>query len=367
MSQSHEKYTIAWLNELEYKKILDTMTESIWMGDENERTIYANPNFCNLLGYTLEEMLWKESYIFWDEESIKTVRRNNAMRKDGAASKYEWLLKSKTGELIPVFLSGTPLSNGGTAGIMTDLREIEAVKQAAQHFEELNTIKDEFISMVGHELRTPMTGIKGYLSMIVDGDAGPITEQTQKFLQIVLKESNRLIDMINDMLDIAKLESGKMDFKDERMEALALWKEVYDNLTFLANERGINLKFEPVDCEGKYIFVDSAKIKQVLINLVGNALKFTKKDGTVTIRVSHGDEGIFFSVIDTWIGIPKKYQATIFEKFKQVDNYMQKSVAGTWLGLYICKKILSHSGANLSVISKEGKGSTFYFIVPVCK
>ncbi len=152
------------------KKILDAMQECVWVGDERERTIYANPKFCQLLGYDLDEIIGEESYIFWDEESANTVRQNNEIRKHGDASQYEGVLKSKTGELIPVFLSGTPIPSGGTVGIITDLREINTLKRVEEELTKLNSLKDDFIALVSHELRTPMTAIKGYLSMALEGD-----------------------------------------------------------------------------------------------------------------------------------------------------------------------------------------------------
>ena len=354
----------AFLKNIEYKNILDAMTESIWIGDENERTVYANPNFCHIMWYTLEEMIGKESYVFWDEESTKTVKQNNSLRKEGMTSKYEWVLKSKTGELIPVLLSGTPLGNGGTAGIMTDLREIKAVKDESARLQELNQVKDEFIWLVGHELRTPMTGIRWYLTMIRDGDAGPISEQATRFLNIVIDESKRLIDMINDMLDIAKLEAWKMDFSDEIISPTEISRLVVEGLSFLAKQRALNLVCEyGQEAEGFRIYADPAKFRQVLINLLWNALKFTPAGWTVTLRLSHRDDAILFEVIDTGIGIPAEHLSNIFEKFKQVNNYLQKSVNGTGLGLYICKKILAHFQSDLHVTSEEWKGSNFHFSI----
>lgn len=175
-----------------------------------------------------------------------------------------------------MLLSGTPLGNGGTAGIMTDLREIRAVKDETLRLQELNQIKDEFISLVGHELRTPMTGIRGYLTMIRDGDAGEVTEQTERFLDIVIDESKRLIDMINDMLDIAKLEAGKMDFIDEYISPKEVSCLVVEGLSFLAKQRGLKLVCQCApELDNLMIFADAAKLRQVLINLLGNALKFT--------------------------------------------------------------------------------------------
>ncbi len=352
----------SFLINIEYKNILDAMTESIWIGDANERTVYANPNFCRLMEYSLEEMIGKESYVFWDEESTKTVKQNNSLRKKGENSKYEWVLKSKSGVLIPVLLSGTPLGNGGTAGIMTDLREIKAVKDEAIRLQELNQVKDEFIWLVWHELRTPMTGIRGYLTMIRDGDAGEVSDQAKHFLDIVINESKRLIDMINDMLDVAKLEAWKMEFKDELISPTEISRLVVEGLSFLAKQREITIATEyDSSFESLNVYADSAKLRQVLINLLGNALKFTPAWGKITLKLSRTDNHILFEIIDTGIGIPEEHLSNIFEKFKQVNNYLQKSVSGTGLGLYICKKILAHFESDLQVSSQEGVGSNFYF------
>lgn len=195
-----------------FKKILDAMQECVWVGDADERTIYANPKFCQLLGYTLEEIIGQESYIFWDEESANTVRKNNEIRKHGDTSQYEGVLKSKTGELVPVFLSGTPIPSGGTVGIITDLREINTLKRVEEELTKLNSLKDDFIALVSHELRTPMTAIKGYLSMALEGDFGVLAPAVRKIIQASYDSSLRLIDLINDMLSLSKIEKGQMTF-----------------------------------------------------------------------------------------------------------------------------------------------------------
>jgi signal transduction histidine kinase len=172
--------------------------------------------------------------------------------------------------------------------------------------------------------------------------------------------------MINDMLDIAKLESWKMEFKDEIVIPYKIASAVVEGLSFLAKQRWLTLVCEYTPgIENLQIYVDSAKLRQVLINIIGNALKFTPHWGRITLHLSQVDEDVLFEIIDTGIGIPESNLSKIFEKFKQVDNYLQKSVSGTWLGLYICKKILSHFGSDLKVTSEEGIGSNFYFKIRI--
>lgn len=172
--------------------------------------------------------------------------------------------------------------------------------------------------------------------------------------------------MINDMLDIAKLEAGKMEFKDEPIFPVEISKQVIEGLSFLAKQRELTLVHEYTQgLENAQIYGDAAKLRQVLINLLANALKFTNPGGTITLRLSSKKGYLLFEVVDTGIGIPKEHLLNIFEKFKQVNNYLQKSVSGTGLGLYICKKILSHFRSDLFVESTEGVGSTFYFSIPL--
>lgn len=140
------------------------------------------------------------------------------------------MLKSKTGELIPVFLSGTPLGNGGTAGIITDLREIKAIREHAEKLDRLNRMKDDFVSVMGHELRTPLTSIKGYLSMVLDGDVGELTPTAQRYITIAYNEAERLIALVGDMLDVAKLDAEAMRFDPQDISVSELLSEIAETM-----------------------------------------------------------------------------------------------------------------------------------------
>lgn len=264
------------------------MQECVWVGDESERTIYANPKFCALLGYSLEEIIGEESYIFWDEESANTVRQNNVIRKHGDTSQYEGVLKSKTGELIQVFLSGTPIPSGGTVGIITDLREINTLKRVEEELTKLNSLKDDFIALVSHELRTPMTAIKGYLSMILEGDFGEVAPAVRKVITASYDSSMRLIELINDMLSLSKIEKGSMTFNMRDIQVSDLVEEVRSSMEIVAKEKQVEFRFEadPGILE-KGVTVDVDRMKQVLFNFLTNAYKFTHEGGTVSLRLKN--------------------------------------------------------------------------------
>lgn len=364
MQQENTTITDSHLIELEkYKRILDCMSESVWMWNDEEETIYANPNFCNLLWYKLEEMLWRKSYDFWDEESIRIVQENNKYRKKWETSKYEWLLKAKDWTLIPVFLSWTPVPGWWTVWIMTDLREVKSLKKVEEELKQLNKTKDEFISIVWHELRTPLTAIKWYLSMILDWDLWEINDIIKRSLNHSFDSTNRLIELVNDVLCISKIESWNMNYYMEDLEIVPIINAVYNDIKFEGEKRGINIELDiDDDISWCIISVDENKLKQVLLNLLTNALKFTKEWWKVTIKVEKNWNDAIFSIIDTWEWIPKDKMDSLFEKFTQVESALQrKNTSWLWLWLAICRDFIENFWWKIEVESEIWKWSTFFF------
>ncbi len=240
---------------------------------------------------------------------------------------------------------------------------VEKLRKANEELTRLNRVKSDFVSTVSHELRTPLTSIKGYVSLVLDGDTGPINAQQKEFLGIVNKENERLTNLISDLLDIQKIESGKMpfNFKDFRLDAFLrdyrkeLEKLEKDNKAIIAILCPDNL---PV------IKADEDKIKQVLMNLVGNALKFSQPKPRVVLKVSNERNYIQVDVKDNGVGIAKKDIPKLFQKFYQVDSQSNRKTGGTGLGLAICKHIIETHGGEIGMRSSVGKGSTFSFTLP---
>lgn len=345
-----------------YEKIVEHMSESIWIWDKDERTVYANPNFCKLLWYTLSEMIWRESYDFRDEESSKTVANNNEIRKEWEASKYEWVLKAKDGTLIPVLCSGTPIPGGWTVWIMTDLREMKSLMKVEEDLKQLNKVKDEFMSIVGHELRTPLTIIKWYLNMVLDWDMWEVNEPIKKALTASYESSLSMILLINDMLDLSKIEAGNMQYYDEMVDIIDLSQKLYSDLDIIARDKWINLELiHKWDFTKKEIKIDPNKLKQILINLINNALKFTNSGGNVKLTINDLWKNILFEVEDTWIGISKEKIDKIFDKFFQVDSYKHRTVEWLGLGLAISQHIIKHYRSKILVESNEWVGTKFFF------
>lgn len=214
---------------------------------------------------------------------------------------------------------------------MMDMREYHSLEKERKHLEDLNALKDDFINIASHELRTPLTSIKGYTSMLLDGDFGSITPEMQKPLSVMLNSSNRLIKLINDMLNIAKLESRSMEFDTVDIPIQVFLAELQYEYENVSKSHGLDLILE-AETDG-IVHTDRNLLKQVLVNLIGNAFKFTQAGGTITIRTSHipRTHRLKIEVIDTGIGISEDGMKKIFSKFSQLDNVFTRSHTGTGL------------------------------------
>ena len=229
---------------------------------------------------------------------------------------------------------------------------------------EIDQMKNEFVSTVSHELRTPLTSIKGYVDLILDGDAGDINEIQEEFLGIVKENSDRLVDMINDMLDISRIESGRIRLKVEPVNLADSIEGAVDSFRAVLNQTGRTIKTR-VPESLPVVAVDRDRVGQVLINLISNALKYSPEGGDVTITAKHTDGSVQVSVSDKGMGISREDQKKLFTKFYRVDTAMTREIGGTGLGLSITKSIIELLGGRVSVRSKLGEGSTFSFTVPV--
>lgn len=259
----------------------------------------------------------------------------------------------------------------------------EMKEQTNRKLERLERVKSEFISIVSHELRTPLTAIKNAMDIILSGKAGAMTEPMAKFMNMGRRNVARLAAIINDLLDLSKIEAGKMDFKFEMIKIEPVIEYVKTSLEEMAKEKNLVLKTR-IEDNFADIYADSRRLEQVLTNLVSNAIKFTPEGGQIEIRTEIHDSkdinyveifdeefkqlhGKYLVVLvkDNGIGISKENLAHVFDKFAQIENSLSRKVGGSGLGLPIARQLLeAHNGA-IWCNSKPDKGSSFYFVVPV--
>lgn len=346
-----------------YKHIVDHMIESLWIWDKNNVTVYTNNIFCKITWYTLEEIIWKDYSLFWDEKSNEMINKLDSKKSKNLSIRYEATLKAKSWELIPVLCSWTSTENWWTVLMISDLRELHSLKQVEKDLRKLNKTKDEFISIVWHELRTPLTSIRWYLSMILEWDMWEINPEIKKSISHTYDSSVRLIKLVNDVLSLWKIESWKMDYYFKEYTIWNIINSVYKDIHLeMANKK---IKFEVIlneELKEKIIKTDKDKLKQIFLNLLNNALKFTKAWWKITLKVSQNNNKIRFEVIDTWVWIPKDKLNILFDKFSQVESTMQRHNT-SWLGLWlaISKNFIKEFWSEIKVKSIEGKGSNFYF------
>ncbi len=238
----------------------------------------------------------------------------------------------------------------------------EELKDANKNLRELDKAKDEFISMASHQLRTPLTVIKGYLSMVLGGDVGEIKPMQKEFLTEAFNGSNKMVALINNLLNVSRMETGRFFLEPAKFDLAVVIKEEMKQLAKVAKDKKTKLVFE--EQRVPKIYADEMKIRQVVMNFIDNAVHYTNQ-GTVKVRIYRNEKNVCFEVKDDGIGIPEDQQGKLFSKFFRADNARQFRPDGTGLGLYLAAKVIEEHKGKLIFASEENIGSTFGFSLPL--
>jgi signal transduction histidine kinase len=242
----------------------------------------------------------------------------------------------------------------------------ERVRRRTETLEEVDRLKSEFVSHVSHELRTPLTSIKGYIDNFRDGIAGPLTDRQADYLDRMKKNTDRLVRLIDDLLQISRIESGKIELAVVPVSVFSIVNDVVNNLKSLAAEKRLKIVIEKFD-EFEQVPGDRDKLEQVMINLLDNAIKFSPENDQVTISFQKGPKFLITSFIDHGPGIAPEEQTRIFDRFYQVGHELFAQKKGTGLGLFIAKELIELHGGQIWVTSARGKGSAFSFTLPLIR
>lgn len=360
---------------------------SIIATDEYGLITVFNTGAEKMLGYEAEEMIGKETpYKIHRPEEVAEKGRllsaelgkevtglsifiKNAVRHGSETSEWDYIRKDGTTRRASVAV--TPIKNKagkvtGYLGIALDITSLnnqrEELKIAKVRAEEANVAKSEFLANMSHEIRTPLNGVIGFTDLVLKTN---LNETQQQYLSIVNQSANALLSIINDILDFSKIEAGKLELSIEKCDLYEMSAQATDIITYQIQTKGLEMLLNiPYDLP-RFIWADSVRLKQILINLLSNASKFTEK-GEIELKIEVVDvidsmTYFRFSVRDTGIGIKPDKQQKIFEAFSQEDGTTTKKYGGTGLGLTISNKLLGLMGSKLELISAPGKGSTFYF------
>ncbi len=337
-------------------KIIANLSDGLLVFDEENNLSLINPQAEFLLNVQKEAVLDKhilelsrfsrlEPLVKLLGGGIKSISREELLIKENIIL-----------EVTSIFL----MEDEEKIGSLVTLHDITRDKLVEK-------LKTEFVSLAAHQLRTPISAIKWTLRMLLDGDLGEINKDQRNFIEKTYASNERMISLINDLLDITRIEEGRYLYKLTLANFEEIIQSVIDSYKEEIRKRGISFKFKKSWRKLPSIMVDVEKIKLAIQNLIDNAIKYTPVGGRVTILLNRDTKEIEVAIQDTGVGIPKAQQERVFTKFFRGTNVMRMETEGTGLGLFITKNIIEAHGGEIWFESEEGRGTTFYFTLPVKK
>ena len=232
---------------------------------------------------------------------------------------------------------------------------------------ELDTTKDEFVSMASHQLRTPLTSIKGYLSMVLEGDAGKITAEQRQLLDEAFTSSERMVHLISDFLNVSRLQTGKFMIDRKKTDLANVVSQEVESMKQIAESHGMTIRYRQPSVF-PVLYIDDDKLRQVIMNFIDNAIYYSPDSrAPIIVKLAVEDGYAVFRVVDKGMGVPVEVQRQLFTKFFRAENARKQRPDGTGIGLYLAKRVIDGHGGKLVFESAEGKGSTFGFRLPVRK
>jgi PAS domain S-box-containing protein len=344
--------------------ILNSATDGIIGVGLDNRPTFLNPAGARILGMTLHDFGGRTIHEAvhhshsdgtpWPEVDCTNTQ---AMRRGEPVAKYDDVLWRPDGSSFPVEYASTPMlgEEGNHLGAVVTFRDVTERRA-------IDRLKGEFVSTVSHELRTPLTSIRGALGLLSSGKLGDIAEKGQRMLAIAVSNTDRLVRLINDILDLERIESGGVELQRTLVDANAVMVQALEGVQSLGDDARVRLAILPATGA---IWGDSDRVIQTLTNLLGNAIKFSPPETTVTLSGVAGSEDFTFSVADHGCGVPEDERETIFERFNQVDGSDSRAKGGSGLGLAICRSIVHAHGGRIWAEKNEPAGSRFQFTIPL--
>lgn len=358
-------------SEQRFRTLIEHAADAIIVHDFDGNILYVNELACESLGYTKDKLLSMNVTDF-DPYVDVDVFRDKYWNKTSPDTSYlvETYHKRSDGTTYPVEVRLTRIDLGGKPAILGFVRDITIQKQtednlvyAKMEADAANQAKSDMLANVSHELRTPLTTIIGFSDVLLKGKAGDLNDSQEKYLSKIHDRGQQLHNIINEMLDLSKIDSGELDVSYEYIAVHELFENLKSNVYPIASKKGLTIETK-INQKVDYIYADELKLKHILHNLLYNSVKFTD-DGSITIKLDLDENNNYkFSVVDSGIGIPNEKLNQIFEPFKQLDSGTSRKYSGTGLGLTLVKRLVELHGGNIWVESEIGTGSKFTFTIP---
>ncbi|MBA3527758.1 MAG: PAS domain S-box protein, partial [Propionibacteriaceae bacterium] len=342
--------------------LLTSVGEGIYGVDRAGLVTFVNPSGARILGFLPEDLIGNEAHAWFHSAQgdgtlypVEACYVTQAIRNGTITSAEEDVYLRADGRTFPVEVTATPLtSDGSVEGAVVVFRDIT-------QRQEVDRLKNEFVSMVSHELRTPLTSIRGSLGLLVGGALGPLPLPVMRMLDLALNSSARLTRLINDILDMERIESGTMVIEKADHPAATLIKDATAQLQVLAARAEVRIV---VTSDDGVVHADADRVVQTLINLLDNAIKFSPRQSTVEVATTEMGSCVEFQIRDQGRGVPKAKLNTIFSRFEQVDSSDARDKGGSGLGLAISRSLVERLCGRMWAESVEGAGATFRFTLP---
>jgi two-component system phosphate regulon sensor histidine kinase PhoR len=344
--------------------ILAAITDGVAVSDENERITVLNDAARRILNLGNQRLLGCPPAALFanfeegQQRALQTLSEVAEQAKGRQSVAPAAVMLRKEGQSVQTSFMPMYDERHQFAGTVIVLRDVT-------HEQEIAQAKNEFVSIVAHELRTPMTSIKGYTDLILQGAVGEVADGQRHFLQIVRSNVERLSDLVSDLLDTSRIEAGKISLNPEPIQMSQIVHEVCEGIEETVRERGLTLEIDEAPSIPT-IYADRNRVIQILVNLLSNAYRYTPS-GHITVSVRSTGDAVLTQVIDTGIGIAPEDQERVFEAFYRADHDIVTKQPGTGLGLSIVKSLVEMHGGKLQLQSALGKGSTFSFTLPLRK
>jgi two-component system sensor histidine kinase VicK len=343
--------------------ILESLGEGLIAVDNDKKIMVINKVALSMLGWEMSDLIGKvitDLPLVDDTDNPVSLnkRPTTVALNTGKITKVTYFFVRKNKTKFPIAITATPIKlKGKTLGLIEILRDVTVER-------EIDKAKSEFVSLASHQLRTPLTTVSWYTEMILNGDVGVVTPSQKKYLEEIYQGNQRMIELVNTLLDVSRIELGTFKIDPKSTDIIALAESVlFEQKQKIETKKLILVK--KFDKKITLFQTDPKLLRMVFQNILNNAIEYTGEGGKIEFSISFDDKkALFIKISDTGYGIPKNQQNQIFTKLFRADNVRDKGINGTGLGLYIVKSVVESSGGKIWFSSEENKGTTFYIIIP---
>ncbi|MEO7776499.1 MAG: PAS domain S-box protein [Fibrobacteria bacterium] len=366
-----------WETEARYRKLFDCAPDGILIADARGIYLDANPSLCRMLGYLRDEIVGKNASDIVDPSEIGNIEPAIATIRSASEYQREWRFRRKDGSILEAEVTVTNMPDGNLLAMIRDIeerRQAEREREMRHRAEAADRVKSAFLATMSHELRTPLNSILGFTGIMLQKLAGPLNAEQSKQLDMVRTSARHLLALVNDVLDISKIEAGQLDVSREPFDPRKSIDKVLALIAPQMEAKSLILRAD-IAADLGVVIGDARRFEQILLNLLSNAVKFTNHGGIglaawlpPDARQVGGEQAqpaIRVQVSDTGIGIKPENLSLLFQPFRQIDSGLTRQHDGTGLGLAICRRLARLMGGEIDAVSEWGKGSTFSVTLPL--